>query len=73
MLYRISKWQPRRDGFYFGLMLTLLFSLRFVIEFYKEYQSPFEADMWLNMGQVLSIPFILMGLIIIYRKRNECC
>ena len=50
------------SGFYFGLCLALIFTFRFFIEFTKDIQEPFEAGMPLNMGQLLSIPFIILGL-----------
>jgi prolipoprotein diacylglyceryl transferase len=49
------------NGFYFGLSITLIFTMRIVIEFFKIDQVDFEAGMKLNMGQILSIPFIIMG------------
>lgn len=55
-----------RKGFIFGLSFILLFTARFLIEFVKEIQVGFEANMALNMGQLLSIPFILIGFIILY-------
>jgi prolipoprotein diacylglyceryltransferase len=55
-----------RKGFLFGLSFILLFSARFLIEFVKEDQVNFEANMTLNMGQWLSIPFILVGMIVVY-------
>jgi phosphatidylglycerol:prolipoprotein diacylglycerol transferase len=55
-----------RDGTLFGLFLVLVFGVRFLIEFIKEDQVPFEEGMRLNMGQWLSIPFILIGLGILY-------
>jgi phosphatidylglycerol---prolipoprotein diacylglyceryl transferase len=55
-----------RDGFLIGLFLVLVFVARFLIEFVKEPQETFEASMSLNMGQLLSIPFIIMGGILIY-------
>lgn len=48
-------------GFFFGLCLTLIFTFRFFIEFLKENQVNFEDGMALNMGQWLSIPFIIIG------------
>ena len=48
-------------GFFFGLCLTEIFVFRFFIEFLKEDQVDFESAMTLNMGQWLSIPFILIG------------
>ena len=49
-------------GFYFGLCLTEIFAFRFFVEFLKENQVDFEEGMTLNMGQWLSIPFVLIGL-----------
>lgn len=49
-------------GFFFGLCLTLIFTFRFFIEFIKENQVGFEDGMNLNMGQWLSIPFVIIGL-----------
>jgi prolipoprotein diacylglyceryl transferase len=57
-----------KQGFFVGLMLTLVFIARFLIEFVKEDQEAFEAGMSLNMGQLLSIPFILIGLYLMLRK-----
>jgi len=51
-----------RKGVLFGLVIALVFIMRFIIEFYKENQVAFEDAMALNMGQWLSIPFILCGL-----------
>lgn len=51
-----------RYGLLSGLFLILVFTARFFIEFVKENQVDFEAGMTLNMGQWLSIPFVLMGL-----------
>lgn len=49
-------------GFFFGLFLVGCFGMRFLIEFIKEPQVGFEETMVLNMGQLLSIPFILAGI-----------
>ena len=51
-----------RPGFYFGYCLTTIFTFRFFIEFLKASQEAFEDSMMLNMGQWLSIPFILIGI-----------
>lgn len=51
-----------RNGFFFGLGSVLFFTARFVIEFVKEDQVGFEKGMAFNMGQLLSIPFILIGI-----------
>ena len=49
-------------GFFVGVFLTVCFGARFLIEFIKEPQVEFEESMVLNMGQLLSIPFILLGI-----------
>lgn len=48
-------------GFFFGLCLTLIFTFRLFIEFLKENQVSFEEGMNFNMGQWLSIPFVILG------------
>lgn len=48
-------------GFFFGLCLTYIFTARFFIEYTKEVQEAFEASLPLDMGQLLSIPFIVIG------------
>jgi prolipoprotein diacylglyceryl transferase len=54
-----------RNGFICGLGMTLIFGQRFLIEFFKEDQVLFEEDLLLNMGQTLSIPLILGGVVLI--------
>jgi len=56
----------QQKGLIFGLSFVLLFSARFLIEFVKENQVAFESGMTLNMGQLLSLPFILLGFVILY-------
>ncbi len=53
-------------GLLFAWFMLITFSLRFFYEFFKENQVPFEEDLALNMGQALSIPAILSGLILFY-------
>jgi prolipoprotein diacylglyceryl transferase len=48
-------------GFYFGLCLTYIFTFRFFIEYTKEVQESFEEAMLFDMGQLLSVPFIVVG------------
>ena len=62
-----------KEGMIFGYFLTILFSVRFLIEFIKIPQVGFEEHMVLNMGQWLSIPFILAGIFLLYwsNKKNE--
>ncbi|WP_289663752.1 prolipoprotein diacylglyceryl transferase [Flavobacterium panacagri] len=59
------------QGLIFGTFLTLLFSARFIIEFFKENQEAFENNMLINMGQILSIPFVLLGLVLIIWKSKK--
>ena len=61
----------RSFGFIFGLFFTLLFATRFLIEFVKADQVAFEEGMFLNMGQLLSIPFLIGGLYVMSLKRNH--
>lgn len=70
LVYFAAKKYPKPSGFYFGMVIFLIFCFRIAIEFIKEDQSAFEAGMLLNMGQILSIPFILTGLFIMYRKNG---
>lgn len=56
------------SGFIFGLFLIMVFGFRFLIEFLKEDQTYFEAYLPLNMGQLLSIPLVLVGCWLIFRK-----
>jgi prolipoprotein diacylglyceryl transferase len=58
------------QGLTFGLFLILVFGARFVLEFMKSYQADFEADIPLRMGQILSIPFILSGIYMVYKSRH---
>ena len=63
-------WKTRaknKEGLIFGLFFMFIFGARFFIEFIKEDQEAFEAGMALNMGQWLSIPFVLGGLFLAIR------
>lgn len=68
-------WKNKRNdfgkGFMFGLFCVLMFGFRFGMEFMKENQEAFEASLPINMGQILSIPFIVVGLYMIYRSKQE--
>lgn len=63
-------WKNKRaslgQGFLFGLFCVLMFSFRFLMEFLKENQESFEDALPINMGQLLSLPFILIGIYIIF-------
>ncbi len=65
-----KNYKKLKDGYLFGIFLTLVFSARFIIEFYKENQEAFEQGMLLNMGQLLSIPLIIWGIYLIITRRN---
>lgn len=49
-------------GFFFGLCLAAIFTFRFFVEFLKENQVNFEDQMTFNMGQWLSVPFVIIGI-----------
>jgi phosphatidylglycerol:prolipoprotein diacylglycerol transferase len=65
------KREKMKNGFLFSLSLIVLFSLRFIDEFFKMNQEQFEDGMILNMGQLLSIPFILTGVILLIMTINK--
>jgi len=71
LIYR--NWRQKvQNGFFFGLALTLIFVARFLIEFLKESQVAFEDNMTLNMGQILSTPYIIVGIaFILYSLRRK--
>lgn len=60
-----------KQGFIFGLFLILIFGFRFFVEFIKKEQSSFEKGMIIDMGQILSIPFVLGGLYFLLKKQTE--
>lgn len=66
-LYYRKDLARRRPGAMFGIFLIALFGIRFLIEFIKNPQEDFEVGMVLNMGQLLSIPFIIAGCVLLYR------
>lgn len=61
-LYQVRD-QALAPGRLFGMVLAGGFGFRFVIEFFKEHQTAVETGLMLNMGQWLSLPFIIMGLL----------
>lgn len=65
LLYRFYE-KRVATGFFFGFCLTSIFAFRFVVEFLKEVQEPWELSMQqmigLDQGQLLSIPFIILGI-----------
>ena len=57
----------KKEGLIFGVFMICIFASRFFIEMVKNVQEKFEENMMLNMGQLLSIPFVLLGIICIWR------
>lgn len=65
--YLYKRIQKYNEGLFFGICIFLIFTFRFFIEFIKERQVDFENQMFIDMGQVLSIPFMLIGLYFVIR------
>jgi phosphatidylglycerol---prolipoprotein diacylglyceryl transferase len=69
-----SYWKQKgkvKQGLLFGWFLVLVFGVRFLIEFIKVPQVGFEENMTLNMGQWLSIPFVILGFIMIFLSQKK--
>lgn len=68
-------WNNKRNvlgkGFMLGFLCVALFTERFFDEFLKENQVAFENNLTLNMGQILSIPFVLFGIYMMWRSRSH--
>lgn len=69
-LYDLKK-DRLQPGFLFGVFLVGVFGFRLFVEQFKENQVSFENGMPLNMGQILSIPLILLGIYLIYTAKNR--
>ncbi|MFD3275245.1 prolipoprotein diacylglyceryl transferase [Aquirufa echingensis] len=65
MWFWSKKKKDTQEGLMTGYFMIVLFTLRFFYEFLKENQSAFENDLTLNMGQILSIPAVLFGVIVL--------
>jgi prolipoprotein diacylglyceryl transferase len=61
--------KKQKLGYLLGLFFVMLWTVRFIVEFYKEAQVGERADWVLNTGQWLSIPFIIAGFYLMYRKK----
>ena len=59
------------EGRLFGIFLIVCFGLRFFYEFLKENQVDFENSLPLNMGQLLSIPLVLLGFYMLFRSYQK--
>ena len=67
-----KKWPEKiGTGWYFGFCLTYIFTFRFFIEYTKEIQEAFEASLPIDMGQILSIPFIVLGAWCMIRAKSK--
>jgi len=71
LVYYKRNYKTMKEGFIFGIFLIVLFGVRILIEFLKEPQVAFEQTMTLNMGQWLSIPFVLAGLYLLWRTSGK--
>src|SRR5665647_933308 len=58
----------KKNGLLFGVFLIGVFGSRFFLEFIKNSQEAFEQNLPLDMGQILSIPFIIWGIYLIVRS-----
>ena len=74
VLFAIMWWLHKKvkigTGWYFGFCLTYIFTFRFFIEYTKEIQETFEASLPLDMGQILSIPFVVVGVVCMVRAKK---
>jgi phosphatidylglycerol---prolipoprotein diacylglyceryl transferase len=60
-----------KEGTIFSIFLIVLFTIRFFIEFLKEPQVAFESNLPLNLGQLLSLPFIALGIILLVYLKSK--
>ncbi|UWW96675.1 MAG: prolipoprotein diacylglyceryl transferase [Candidatus Cardinium sp.] len=70
-LWWYKKGQTITPGRIFGVLIVAAACIRFLYEFYKENQVDFEDAMWLNMGQLLSLPWAIVGLFFILRPKPK--
>jgi len=70
-MYKKGK-QKLKNGLIFGVFLTLIFITRFFIEFVKASQESYSLDFWMSTGQILSIPFIITGVVLVYSALKPC-
>ena len=73
IMWVLHKRMPQKigTGWYFGFCLTYIFTFRFFIEYTKEIQEAFEASLPIDMGQILSIPFIILGVYCMIRAKKQ--
>jgi prolipoprotein diacylglyceryl transferase len=63
--------KKQKLGYLFGLYFVLMWSARFVVEFFKEEQVSGRDNWFFNTGQLLSIPLIILGLYLMFRKQDS--
>ena len=73
IMWVLHKKMPEKigTGWYFGFCLAYIFTFRFFIEYTKEVQEAFEASLPLDMGQILSIPFVVLGVYCMIRAKKK--
>ena len=73
IMWYLHKKMPEKigTGWYFGFCLTYIFTFRFFIEYTKEIQESFEASLPLDMGQILSIPFVILGIYCMIKAKKN--
>ena len=73
IMWALHKRMPEKigTGWYFGFCLAYIFTFRFLIEYTKEIQEAFEASLPIDMGQILSIPFIILGVWCMIRSKKK--
>jgi prolipoprotein diacylglyceryltransferase len=64
-VYKTKEKLANKQGFLFGLFLVLIFTVRFLVEFVKVKQAAYAHEIALTTGQELSIPFLLVGILLI--------
>ena len=68
VLWAIYARNPKRaPGLLFGISMIWIYGARILLEYLKENQEPFENGMIMNMGQILSIPFVILGVVLVAR------
>lgn len=69
---QIYKKQSDKPGFVFGCFLIMMFSVRFMLEYFKTEQAMYDTGLALTAGQVLSIPFLLAGIgLVVWALKNH--
>jgi len=71
LIWYKNNYNKKVHGFAFSIFLIILFVFRFFVEFIKDVQVNFENNMMFDMGQILSIPFVLLGIILLFRYYKQ--